>query len=426
MSVVEVPERTVNSDRALHRRVVCPHCWHEFPPHDILWMASHPDLRGDPKAGEDAQIRFLPTRFDIAGRALDANGVACHQLACPECHLLVSRAMLQMKPLFFSILGAPGSGKSYLLASMIWGLRKCMGNWFQLAFSDADPVSNQLLNSYEETLFLSNTPNELVALPKTEKEGDLYEGVRIKNRTVWCPKPFIFTLRPNSDHPKASQYQTAARAICLYDNAGEHFLPGGDSAGNEATKHLAISQALFFVFDPTQHPRIRRRCAAISNDPQLHDHGWSHRQDLVLLEAANRIRTHGGLKHSEKDKRPLVVIVTKYDAWCGLTGGKPLLPKHVLKKTQQGRRLLHVGHLKQISDQVRAVLDRLTPELVSAADSVSEDVIYIPVSSLGHSPEVSDQGGFLGIRPANIRPMWVEFPLIYVLSRTAPHLVPTV
>jgi hypothetical protein len=318
------------------------------------------------------------------------------------------------------------TAKSYLLASMIWGLRKCMANWFQLAFSDADPVSNQLLNNYEETLFLSTTPNELVALPKTEKEGDLYEGVRVKNRTVWCPKPFVFTVRPNKDHPHAAQFQSAARAICLYDNAGEHFLPGGDTAENQATRHLAISQALFFVFDPTQHPRIRSRCADKSDDPQLHDRTWTHRQDQVLLEAAHRIRTHAGLGHSEKDKRPLVVIVTKYDAWCGLTGGKPLLPKHVLKGPQGGLHALHGGHLQQISDQIRDLLTRFTPEFTAAAESVSEDVIYIPVSSLGHAPEVSEQGGFLGIRPADIRPMWVEFPLIYVLSRTAPHLVPTV
>ena len=301
-----------------------------------------------------------------------------------------------------------------------------MANWFFLAFSDADPVSNQLLNSYEETLFLSTMPNELVALPKTEKEGDLYEGVRVKNRTVWCPKPFIFTVRPNANHPHAAQFQSAARAVCLYDNAGEHFLPGGDSAENQATRHLAISQALFFVFDPTQHPRIRSRCAGKSDDPQLHDRGWSHRQDQILLEAANRIRTHAGLGHSEKDKRPLVVILTKYDAWCGLTGGKPLLPKHLLKEVRKGIHALRIDRLKQFSDQVRTVLEPLAPEFFAAADSVSEDVVYVPVSSLGHSPEVSPQGGYLGIRPAEIRPMWVEFPLIYVLSRTAPHLVPAV
>jgi len=374
--------------------------------------------------GEDAQLRFLPSRFNVAGQALDSNGVACHSLACPECHLMVSRALLEMKPLFFSILGAPGSGKSYFLASMVWQLRRSLSSWFQLAFSDADPESNQLLNSYEETLFLSPNPQSLVALPKTEKEGDLYEGVRVRNRTVWYPKPFVFTLRPNPDHPNASRSQSAARAICLYDNAGEHYLPGGDSAGNEATQHLSVSQALFFVFDPTQHPQVRRMCAGKTDDPQMHDHGWTHRQDQVLLEAASRIRNQTGLGQSEKYRRPLIVIVTKYDAWCGLTGGKILRSNQVLKETRTGLHAFDVARFKKISDQTRDILKKLTPEMVSAAESISDDVVYVPVSSLGHAPEVAEQGGFLGIRPETIRPMWVQVPLIYALSQAAPHLVP--
>ncbi|MCH8830237.1 MAG: hypothetical protein IID45_11735 [Planctomycetes bacterium] len=333
--------------------------------------------------------------------------------------------MLEMQPLFFSILGAPGSGKSYFLASMIWWLRRSLSKLFQLAFTDADSVSNQLLNSYEETLFLNPEPENLVALPKTEKEGDLYEGVRIRNRTIWCPKPFIFGLGPNNDHPFADRVEAAARAICLYDNAGEHFLPGGDSSGNEATRHLAVSQALFFVFDPTQHPIVRARCAETSDDPQLHDHGWTHRQDQILVEAYNRIKTHGGLGQGVKDKRPLIVVLSKYDAWCGLTGGKLLQLKHLLQKTASGRNALDFSYLKKNSDRIREVFMQLTPELISAAESVSDDVIYIPVSSLGHSPEVLEQGGY-GVRPAKIRPMWVQVPMIYALSRAAPHLVPMV
>ena len=29
------------------KTIVCPHCWHEFAPADILWIAAHGDLRGD-------------------------------------------------------------------------------------------------------------------------------------------------------------------------------------------------------------------------------------------------------------------------------------------------------------------------------------------------------------------------------------------
>ena len=407
----------------LRSRITCPHCWHEFPPRDIRWVSAHPDLRGDPKLGDDAQLRFLASHFDVRGQALDAQGVPCSDLACPHCHLRVSRALVEMRPLFFSVLGAPGSGKSYYLATAVWQLRRQLGPQFELAFSDADPEANRQLNEYEEKLFLNPQPHDLVALPKTEKEGDLYEAVRIGQRTVWYPKPFVFSIQPNRNHPHGERARAAARAVCLYDNAGEHFLPGGQTPSSPGTQHLSLSQALLFLFDPTQHPQVRRMCEPHSDDPQLREHGWSHRQDQILFEAATRIRSHSGLGQDEKYRRPLIIVVTKYDAWCSLFGGRPLSTSHVLKATSSGVHALDLAALSKVSSQLRETLLRLTPELVAAADSFCEDVLYVPVSALGRQPVLAGQG-FLGVRPADIRPMWVEIPLIYALHRAAPHLVP--
>ena len=295
---------------------------------------------------------------------------------------------------------------------------------FRLLFADADPLSNYVLNEYEEILFLNDTPEKKVTLPKTEKEGDLYEGTQIHNRTVWLPKPFVFSVKQDANHPNASHALSTARAVCLYDNAGEHFLPGGESTGSKATSHLAISQALFFVFDPTQHPVIRKRCEGMTDDPQMHDHGWTHRQDQILNEVGNRIRRSTGLSQNKRDPRPLIVVVTKYDAWMGLIGGKTLKSSHILKEHREGLHSLNLEKLKAISDQIRKLFLKYTPEIVSSADSISSNVIYIPVSALGHSPEIGEKSGFLGVRPKNIHPMWVEIPMIYALSQTASHLIP--
>ncbi len=39
--------------------------------------------------------------------------------------------MLEMEPLFVSILGAPASGKSYFLTAMTWQLRRTLPTPFQ-------------------------------------------------------------------------------------------------------------------------------------------------------------------------------------------------------------------------------------------------------------------------------------------------------
>lgn len=111
------PEIRPDGSRLLSQ-LTCPHCWHQFPCEQLLWIAEHQDLMGDPVLGPDHRQRFLPTRFDVECRALDARGFACHSLACPRCHLLFPRALLETDPLFVSVLGAPSSGKSFFLAAM--------------------------------------------------------------------------------------------------------------------------------------------------------------------------------------------------------------------------------------------------------------------------------------------------------------------
>src|ERR1035441_7166923 len=53
----------------------CPVCWLRFDKGDIMHITVHDSLRGDPALGEDAQQRFLATRFNNAGQALDAMGL---------------------------------------------------------------------------------------------------------------------------------------------------------------------------------------------------------------------------------------------------------------------------------------------------------------------------------------------------------------
>lgn len=48
----------------------------------------HPKLAGEPQLPVSVtrgaeQRRFIPERFDVEGRALDAQGAACTLLACP-------------------------------------------------------------------------------------------------------------------------------------------------------------------------------------------------------------------------------------------------------------------------------------------------------------------------------------------------------
>ncbi len=72
----------------------CPVCWLRFDTGDVMHIAVHDSLRGDPLLGEDAQQRFLATRFNNAGQAIDAmglpslsvSGAKCQRADCRRAH----------------------------------------------------------------------------------------------------------------------------------------------------------------------------------------------------------------------------------------------------------------------------------------------------------------------------------------------------
>jgi hypothetical protein len=316
----------------------------------------------------------------------------------------------------------------------MWRIRSTLSSQFRVSFEDSDPEANQKLHEYEEALFLNQNRNALTTLPKTELEGDLYESVQLgPDRVVLLPKPFTFRLRLLPGHPLADSPKKTGRTVCVYDNAGEHFLPGNDKTGAPGTRHLAFSKALLFVFDPTQHPTIRERCRGKTNDPQIEEDLVSYRQDHILTEAAKRIRAEKAIGLDERDQRPLIVVVTKYDAWASLANNNELKTEWIIRETSyEGMCGIHVDQLRAISNQIRDILMEHIPEIVAAAEAFSDDVTFIPVSALGNTPEeipgmnASNDGHrkALGIRPRDIKPVWAEIPFLYAIHRCISGVIP--
>ena len=407
---------------SIQKSTTCPHCWVAFPPYEIRWIAHHPELDDDVKVAA-GQRRFLPTMYDVQGNAIDPRGETCTALACPSCHLEIPRDLVELPTTFFSILGSPSSGKSYYLTAALYRLRTTLSRHFHVSFEDSDPTANEKVHEYEDTLFLNSDHSKPVALPKTELDGDLYASVEIEpGRVVTLPQPFSFRMRLLPDHPNYVRIPRNGRAFCLYDNAGEHFLPNASTANSPGTKHLGVSKSLLFVFDPTQHHTVRRVLSGKADDPQISSQARSTRQDQILTEAARRVRADRGLAPDERDTRPLIVVLTKYDAWSVLVGERELKRKWALGRGRDGLVRLNVRQIRNLSDQFRAVMQKYCPEVVAAADAFSEDVIFIPCSALGCSP-VQQSDGTLAVNPKNVSPIWAEVPLLYAIHRSIPGFI---
>lgn len=404
---------------ALLPSVTCPHCWGRFPPEDVLWVSVHRDLIGDTKLGAQHYVRFLPSRFNPGGDAMDERRWACSKLACPHCHLEVPRDLLEIEPLFLSILGTPTSGKSYFLASMTATLRNVLHQKFAVNFTDVDPSYNASLTAFENALFMNETPNEVIPLgsliKKTQATGADYDSVTIGGQTVSYPRPFLFAARAHQKHPTPG----LARVICLYDNAGEHFLPGQDRADSPMTRHMALSRALFFVFDPTQDPRVQEHCKSGSNGTPRS--GQYHRQETVLNEAAKLVRQFARLPANAKHNRPLIIILAKSDEWQHLlespNGPEPS------KRSVDGLHALDVAAITDRSEVNKRFLTKYCPDVVAAAEGFCTDTTYVAVSALGDKIETDPKTGTAGIRPRNIEPSWVTAPMLLALSKIDSRLI---
>jgi hypothetical protein len=249
------------------------------------------------------------------------------------------------------------------------------------------------------------------------------------------------------NHPLLQRANRTRQVICVYDNAGEHFLPGADSISEPVTRHMVKSDALLFVFDPTQDVRFRAACTERVNDPQMNsvEEGMksdvqsrihSTRQETVLINILTQIRNQQLLSSREKIKIPLIIVLSKYDAWKQLIKdkfppGKAPHERNPWKRTsEETTRVYDSDRVKEYSRILRTLLMELVPNLVSAAESAVEMVTYIAVSATGGPPEFgeADEQGILPLcyRPINVKPIWAEVPFLHAQYLVNKSTIPII
>jgi hypothetical protein len=251
-------------------------------------------------------------------------------------------------------------------------------------------------------------------IEKTQKQQEgHFDSVTFAGQVVEFPRPFVYALKPAAAHANVGEASQISRLLCFYDIAGEHCLPGAaDSYGAAATRHLAQSHLLMFVFDPLQDARFRYKALGSVNDDE-DEAKKMRRQETVLHEAVARIRRYTGLAQNSKHDRPLVIVVTKSDAWANLVDCDIMKEPWLKGKQHYG---LNITHVETVSLAIRALLLKYCPDIVRVAEDFAEP-LYVPVSALGSQPtpcpSKKESGKTIAaIRPVDINPRWVTVPLM--------------
>jgi hypothetical protein len=390
-----------NADAGIDREgpLVSPFCWERFDYGDILHIAQDERLIGDPVLGGAAMLRFSATRFDVKGHALDAYDQPCSSLADPHTRHALPYGFLHLPQIIFSIVGAPGSGKSNYLSSLIHRLQHSLYSDFEMVLKDADPAQNAPLNDMKNCLF-GRGSREHAALLKTQLDGSMYFKIKKDGRVLSFPRPFVYSLFQ-------SQGDEGICNVVFYDNAGEQYEPGNSTSAIVGAQHVAAADTLFFLVDPTTLSGFRQRLPN-HPDPQLKSSSKMDSQDILLREMEIRMRKVLGAQSQEKIHKPLAMLLGKCDIWKSLL--EPLQFRPPIEN-----RMLSQGALLHNSNMVRSLLLEVAPQMVANAESISPQVMYFPVSAFGHSPTVMPSGA-LAPNPSEIAPFMVEVPALWALA----------
>lgn len=407
----------------------CPHCWSHFGRKDVLWIARHPSLLGaDPDTGEAAMLRFRPTSFNDQGRAVDPMGVPCADVACPHCKHRLPDGLLDSDRQSISIVGAPSSGKSYYLATAVQTLELILHRYFGLAFQSGDPEGNAPFQRMRAQLFSGSDDPFIIRLDKTDPGGDVYyEKQQRQGRSVILPRPLSFSIN-------SFREELLPVSLGFYNISGEHFGPllhqqSFEELKIEIDEFIGKASTLLCLFDPALCEQFRTFLNPAP--PTMGSHARGDIQDQLFQALGNRLKRELGLDAVERLAAPLGVLVAKCDLWMDHleSGGKP-----IANPVAENR--LDLDLIDENSDRVRDLLRRVNPSTVDCFEAIAEEVIYFPVSSFGHCPEVftatSSKGGgevtekIIGPVPGRLDPMFTEVPILWALSRNRPDLIPAV
>ncbi|MEM9026586.1 MAG: ABC transporter permease subunit, partial [Verrucomicrobiota bacterium] len=144
----------------------CPSCWERFGLGSVMNIDTVMTEDGDPVLGPGHALRFWPRAFDESGVALSPSGQPSYDMACPHCRRKLPVGYCDTPHHIFSLVGAPGAGKSYYLSVLINVLQKTLFNKFGVIFRDEDPAGNVLLNEMKNQIFSAVTREEAI-LDKT-------------------------------------------------------------------------------------------------------------------------------------------------------------------------------------------------------------------------------------------------------------------
>ena len=167
---------------------------------------------------------------------------------------------------------------------------------------------NHRLHEYESQQFLNPDPDALVLIEKTETHGDPYDTVLYGDQAINYLRPFVFTLATTNTRRLRRRRELSERFACT--TTPVRAFDRGKPATSPVTRHLALSQTLLFLFDPTQDPRFAKPAAGSTAM-----HGWRMKVPRNIWERQEDQSPRGGRPRATRACRKTLATAGRWWWW---------------------------------------------------------------------------------------------------------------
>lgn len=335
-----------------------------------------------------------PTRFARSPRIAECDqcGAPSGERACPHCHSTLPSDFAQSKSPLIAIVGAYGTGKTVYFTVLAHQLLDKFGSRFDASvelFGDQQGGSESgrdWINGNIDTLI-----HERHLFPQTSRAVD---GRK---------EPVVIQWRYRTRLGVKSNY------LSFYDTAGED-LGGQDRARD--LKYLSAADAVLVLLDPFTLKTARDELADQNGLPD----SAPEPPEMVLQRVTEALReSHRSFRRGEI-RMPIAATFAKIDAFFEhIPAQSP-----IRRVTDPGDGFDERESL-EIHEHVRSLLQRWDGMKLDQHLSLNySDFRYFAVSALGEPPDYEQSR----VSPRGVRPLRVEDPLLWLLSRlgTVPTL----
>lgn len=375
---------------ALTQTIICPMCFHAFPPQKLHFRCMAPTCTGREKdtlfaeaSGYDVAVmgRVLTPRmrFGVPREAVcDVCGGISRMRLCPDCHFELPHDVGQIDQRIIAIIGGRATGKTHYIASLITRLQHEVGRDFDLSVR---MLGDHTQERWERDFYTPLFVQKRVLQPNRPAEVD----PQVK-------MPLIFRLTFDT-----GKYKRTLN-LSFFDSAGEDMT--SLNTLSLQNRYILHADGIIFLLDPLQIPSLRERLP-MANVPPV-DPKASPEYIVGRLRDLFEREKHVPVTH--KVRVPVAFALSKVDTLFAL-----LDPGSELHHPGDHAGWLDLDDAQSVHTEIASYLASwISPNFCNIIHNSFAHYRFFGVSSLGEQPDAENH-------LSHISPLRIEDPFLWLL-----------